>query len=88
MESSFLHQTITFKINNAVYSSHSQHCKANYLEVQIWHSKLQSIMCFHETSSLYAHGEQCPSYFLSEVRLCASDPVQDCIKGESLCKPC
>ena len=29
-----------------------------------------------------------PSYFLSEVRLCASDPVQDFTKGESLCNPC
>ena len=35
--------------------------------------------------------EQCSSYFLSEARLCASDPVpcfiQVCVKGESLCKP-
>ena len=45
-------------------------------------------LCLHEPSSLYAHGEQCPSYFLAEIRLCASDPVQDCIKGEPLCKPC
>ena len=45
-------------------------------------------LCLHESSSLYAHGEQCPSYFLSEVRLCASDSVQDYIKGKSLCKPC
>ena len=42
----------------------------------------------HEPSSLYAHEEQCPSYFLSEVRLYASDPVQGYIKGKSLCKPC
>ena len=45
-------------------------------------------LCLHEPSSLYAHGKQYASYFLSEVRLCASDPVQDCIKGESLSKHC
>ena len=48
-------------------------------------------LCFHEPSSLYALREQCSSYFLSEARLGASDPVPcfilDCIKGESLCKP-
>ena len=50
-------------------------------------------LCLHEPSSLYAHcdGEQCCNYFLSEARLCASDPVpcfiQDCVKGESLGNP-
>ena len=45
-------------------------------------------LCLHESSSLYAHGN---GGFLSEARLCASDPVpcfiQDCVKGESLCNP-
>ena len=45
-------------------------------------------LCLHEPSSLHACGEQCSNYFLSEARLCASDPVpcciQDCIKDESL----
>ena len=33
-------------------------------------------LCLHEPSSSYAHGdgEQCCNYFLSEARLCASDP--------------
>ena len=50
-------------------------------------------LCLHEPSSSYAHGdgEQCCNYFLSEARLCASDPVpcfiQGCVKGESLCTP-
>ena len=85
----FVHQTNTFKINNAVHFSHSQNCKVNYLKLQIWHSKLlQSIMFTWALQLIYAHGGQCPSWVLSEVRLCASDPVQDCIKGEPLCNPC
>ena len=85
----FVHQTNTFKINNAVHFSHSQNCKVNYLKLQIWRSKLlQSIMFTWALQLIYAHGGQCPSYVLSEVRLCASDPVQDCIKGEPLCNPC
>ena len=84
----FVHQPNTFKINNAVHFSHSQNCKVNYLKLQIWLSKLlQSIMFTWAFQLIYAHGGQCPSYVLSEVRLCASDPVQDCIKGEPLCNP-
>ena len=40
------HQTITFKIKNAVHFSHSQNFKANYLGWQIWHSKLLQLVMF------------------------------------------
>ena len=67
-------QTFTFKINSAVHFSHSQNWNVNLLELQIWHSKLLQSIMFHEPSSLHV---ECPSYFLSEVRLGASKPVQD-----------
>ena len=47
MQSSFAHQSITFKIDNALHFSHSQKCRVNYLELQIEHSKfLQSAIMF------------------------------------------
>ena len=50
-------------------------------------------LCFHCSPPAYMSTENNVPiyYFLSEARLCASDPVpcfiQDCVKSESLCKP-
>ena len=74
MQNSFVHQTITFKINNAVHFSHSQNCKVNYLELQIWHSKPlrpQSIM-FTWALQLICPWRTMSQLFPVKVRLCAS----------------
>ena len=42
-------------------------------------------LCLHESSSLYAHGN---GGFLSEARLCASDPVPCFFKIASKVNPC
>ena len=79
------------KLNNAALFSRRQNCKVINLELQVWHSKLLQSIGLHEPYILYAHREQYSNYFLSEARLYASDPVpcfiQNCVKGESLCKP-
>ena len=86
---SYMHQTITFKINNAIYFSHKI-VKLITLSYRFGIPNFSNWLCLHEPSSLFICPERTMSLYLFpvKVRFCASDPIQDCIKGESLCKPC